>query len=91
MMLAADAAHSDNNTVLVIAALLGIATVVVLITWLKLHPFLALILGSAVLGLVSGLGATPTVNSFTTGLGPDRDSASVPVRARRTSPIRPRT
>jgi gluconate:H+ symporter, GntP family len=69
MMLAADAAHSDNNTVLVIAALLGIATVVVLITWLKLHPFLALILGSAVLGLVSGLGPTPTVNSFTTGLG----------------------
>ncbi|HST65122.1 MAG TPA: SLC13 family permease [Mycobacteriales bacterium] len=70
MTLAADAAaHSDNNTVLLLAALLGIATVVALITWLKVHPFLALILGSAVLGLVAGLGPTPTVNSFVAGLG----------------------
>ncbi|HEY6744691.1 MAG TPA: SLC13 family permease [Mycobacteriales bacterium] len=69
MTLAAAAAHSDNNTVLLLAALLGIATVVVLITWLKVHPFLALILGSAVLGLVAGLGPTPTVTSFVAGLG----------------------
>ena len=54
---------------LILAALLGIATVVVLITWLKVHPFLALILGSAVLGLVAGYGATPTVESFTKGVG----------------------
>jgi len=67
MTLAAEA--SSNNTVLVLAALLGIATVVVLITWLKVHPFLALILGSAVLGLVAGYGATPTVESFTKGVG----------------------
>jgi GntP family gluconate:H+ symporter len=69
MTLAAAAAHSDSNSVLLLAALLGIATVVVLITWLKMHPFLALILGSAVLGLVAGLGPTPTVNSFVAGLG----------------------
>jgi GntP family gluconate:H+ symporter len=68
MTLAAEAA-SSSNTVLVMAALLGIATVVVLITWLKVHPFLALILGSAVLGLVAGYGATPTVESFTKGVG----------------------
>ena len=69
MTLAAEAAHSDSNAVLILAALLGIATVVVLITWLKVHPFLALILGSAVLGLVSGLGPTPTVDSFSKGVG----------------------
>jgi gluconate:H+ symporter, GntP family len=63
------AAPSDNNTVLVLAALLGIATVVVLITWQRVHPFLALILGSAVLGLVAGLGPSPTVDSFTKGVG----------------------
>ena len=63
------AAPSSNNTVLVIAALLGIATVVLLITWLKVHPFLALILGSAVLGLVAGFGPSPTVDSFTKGVG----------------------
>jgi len=34
------AAASTNNTVLVIAALLGIATVIVLITWLKVYRFL---------------------------------------------------
>ena len=68
MTLAAEAA-TTSNTVLVLAALLGIATVVVLITWLKVHPFLALILGSAVLGLVAGYGATPTVESFTKGVG----------------------
>jgi gluconate:H+ symporter, GntP family len=69
MTLAAAAAHSDNNSVLLLAALLGIATVVVLITWAKVHPFLALILGSGVLGLVAGLGPTPTINSFVAGLG----------------------
>ena len=67
MTLAAEA--SSNNTVLVLAALLGIATVVLLITWLKVHPFLALILGSAVLGLVAGFGPSPTVDSFTKGVG----------------------
>ncbi|HEY0485356.1 MAG TPA: gluconate:H+ symporter [Mycobacteriales bacterium] len=54
---------------LALAAVLGIATVVLLITWLKLHPFLALILGSAVLGVVAGLGPARTVTSFTGGVG----------------------
>ena len=53
---AADAPKAGNAQ-LVLAALLGIAAVVVLITVLKMHPFLALILGSAVLGLVAALGA----------------------------------
>jgi H+/gluconate symporter-like permease len=69
MVLAADAAHSDNNGVLILAALLGIATVVVLITWLKVHRFLALIFGSGVLGLVAGLGPTRTVDNFVAGHG----------------------
>jgi GntP family gluconate:H+ symporter len=60
---------STNHGVLITAALLGIAAVVVLITWLRVHPFLALIVGSAVLGLVSGLGPSPTVDSFTKGVG----------------------
>ena len=38
-----------------IATLLAIATVVLLITALRLHPFLALILGSAVLGGAAGM------------------------------------
>jgi gluconate:H+ symporter, GntP family len=68
-MIVAAAASTPSNSVLVTAALLGIAAVVVLITWLKVHPFLALILGSAVLGLVAQLGAAKTITSFTTGVG----------------------
>ena len=54
---------------LILAALLGILVVVVLISWLQVHPFLALIAGSAVVGLVGGLGAATTIKSFTTGTG----------------------
>jgi GntP family gluconate:H+ symporter len=68
-MITAAAATPPGNTVLVLAALLGIGTVVVLITWLKVHPFLALILGSAVLGIVAQLGAVKTIESFQAGVG----------------------
>jgi gluconate:H+ symporter, GntP family len=61
--------HTNNSTQLILAALLGIAAVVVLITWLKVHPFVSLILGSAVLGVVAGVSPTDIITSFTTGLG----------------------
>jgi GntP family gluconate:H+ symporter len=67
-LLAADAPTAGNGQ-LVLAAVLGIAAVVVLITVVKMHPFLALILGSAVLGLVASFGAAKTVDSFGKGVG----------------------
>jgi GntP family gluconate:H+ symporter len=68
--LAAEAAKpSAGSGQLILAAVLGIAAVVVLIAWAKWHPFLALIMGSAVLGLVAALGPGKTVTSFSTGLG----------------------
>src|SRR5919202_5164298 len=54
---------------LIVAALVGIAVVVVLITVLKVHPFLALILGSAALGIVAALGVSAPIDSFTKGVG----------------------
>jgi gluconate:H+ symporter, GntP family len=45
-LLAEQAARSVGHPQLVAAALLGIGTVVLLITGLRVHPFLALILGS---------------------------------------------
>jgi GntP family gluconate:H+ symporter len=63
------AAATTNHSVLTVAAVLGIGTVIVLITWAKVHPFLALIFGSAVLGIVSGLGVESTITSFTNGVG----------------------
>src|SRR3954469_17032264 len=68
-VLAAEVDHTSSQPLLVVAALLGIATVVVLITVLKVHPFLALILGSAVLGVVAGMAVTDIVASFTAGVG----------------------
>src|SRR5215207_7671435 len=53
----------------VLAAILGIAVVVLLIVWLKVHPFLALILGSLLLGIVGGLAFSDTIASFQAGVG----------------------
>lgn len=54
---------------LVTAALIGIALIVVLITWGKLHPFLALTIGALTTGVVAGMAVPATVTSFTGGFG----------------------
>ena len=58
-----------GNTQLVLACVLGILAVVLLITWGKVHPFLALMLGSAVLGAVATMPPGDTVKSFVAGFG----------------------
>ena len=54
---------------LLLAALLGIALIVVLITWAKVHPFLALILGGLSVGLLAGQNLNDVITSFSTGFG----------------------
>ncbi|GAB3683332.1 GntP family permease [Angustibacter aerolatus] len=54
---------------LILAALVGIAVLVLLITWAKLHPFLALTIGSLVVGAVATQPLADTVASFTKGVG----------------------
>ena len=51
---------------LVIAALVGIALIVTLITWAKIHPFLALIVGGLAVGIVAGVDVADVITSFTT-------------------------
>jgi gluconate:H+ symporter, GntP family len=58
-----------HDTLLVVWTLIGIAVVVVLISWAKLHPFLALILGSGVAGLGAGLSAADLIKNFESGFG----------------------
>jgi len=58
-----------GNGQLVLACLIGIATVVVLITAAKVHPFLSLILGSAVLGAVATMPPSVITASFVKGFG----------------------
>jgi len=50
-------------------ALAGICAIVLTITRFKLHPFLALIVGSGIVGLGSGLGASDVIKSFEDGFG----------------------
>lgn len=69
MLIAKDAAQLSHagNTQLSLAALAGIATVVLLIVVVKLHPFISLILGSAMVALVAWVPAADAVTSFTNG------------------------
>lgn len=54
---------------LVLAALAGIAVIVVLITVFKLHPVIGLILGSLTVGVVAWENLNDVVTSFSTGFG----------------------
>ena len=54
---------------LVLAALAGIAVIVVLITIAKLHPFLALIFGGLTVGIVAGVNIGDVLASFADGFG----------------------
>jgi gluconate:H+ symporter, GntP family len=65
----ADPLTSAGNTQLIVAALLGIATVVVLITVAKFHPFLGLLIGTAVMGAAAGVAPLDILASFEAGFG----------------------
>lgn len=54
---------------LLIAALIGIAVIVLLITQVKLHPFLSLTIGSLVVAIVAGENLADAITSFSTGFG----------------------
>jgi gluconate:H+ symporter, GntP family len=58
-----------GHTQLLVAAALGIATVVVLIVWAKFHPLLGLILGTAVLAAVAAVPPEDALASFVAGVG----------------------
>ncbi|BCW11370.1 MULTISPECIES: gluconate:H+ symporter [Paenarthrobacter] len=60
---------TGHDTQLLVVAALGIALIVVLIAKLKLHPFLALVLGSAFVGLASGVELGKVITNFEDGVG----------------------
>ncbi|WP_369028361.1 GntT/GntP/DsdX family permease, partial [Nocardia farcinica] len=47
------------------------------ITWLKIHPFIALTFGAIGVGLGAGSGAAETVDSFVTGFGSTMGSVGI--------------
>ena len=69
VLAAAAAGWTGHDTRLVTVALIGIALIVALIVVVKLHPFLSLVLGSAFVGLASGVGLPKVVSNFESGVG----------------------
>ncbi|MCW2554863.1 MAG: gluconate transporter [Mycobacterium sp.] len=62
---------------LVLAFLAGIAVIVVLITVVKLHPFLALIFGALTVGVVADENLTTVLASFAKGFGDTAASVGI--------------
>ncbi|WP_295121969.1 GntP family permease [uncultured Leifsonia sp.] len=68
---------SASEPQLIVAAVVGVALIVVLITWLKIHPFLSLLLGALITGLVAGMGADAATASFINGFGATEGSVGI--------------
>src|SRR4051794_22713010 len=68
---------SGSDAQLILAAVAGIALIVVLITWLKLHAFLALMIGAIGVGMAAGLGASGSVAAFVKGFGDTMGSVGI--------------
>jgi len=62
---------------LITSAIAGFAVIIVLITWLKVNPFVALTIGSIAVGLATGLEPAKAVTSYTTGFGSTMGSVGV--------------
>lgn len=62
---------------LVLAALIGIVVIILLITWLKVHPFIALTIGALGVGIGAGLAPDATVTSFGNGFGATMTSVGI--------------
>lgn len=54
---------------LILAALVGIAVIVLLITRFKLHPFLALTIGSLLVGAIGRMNLAEMLDSYSSGVG----------------------
>ncbi|MFF5624208.1 gluconate:H+ symporter [Microbacterium sp. LWH10-1.2] len=58
-----------SDAQLITAALIGFAVIIVLITWLKVHPFLALTIGALGVGIGAGMATGQALTSFSNGFG----------------------
>ncbi|SNS69866.1 GntP family permease [Rhodococcoides kyotonense] len=70
-----DATASDLQ--LIAAAVVGVAVIIALITWLKLHPFISLTVGAVGVGIAAGLGAADSVAAFVKGFGETMGSVGI--------------
>jgi gluconate:H+ symporter, GntP family len=64
-----DEPWSGHDTQVLIVAAIGIAIVVLLIVWAKMHAFLALTIGALFVGIASGIALDKVTASYETGVG----------------------
>ncbi|MDR3360451.1 MAG: GntP family permease, partial [Bifidobacteriaceae bacterium] len=74
---AAEATVQLDQTRLIASAIVGIVILVGLITWLKIHPFIALVLSGLIIGIGAGYGALATVTAFADSFGKTMASVGI--------------
>ncbi|MFL6111222.1 MAG: GntP family permease [Catenulispora sp.] len=62
-------AWTGHDTRLIVVALAGIALVVLLTAAVKIHPFLALLVGALFVGIAGGIPVDKLISTLTTGVG----------------------
>jgi gluconate:H+ symporter, GntP family len=65
----ATASWTANDSRLIAVTVAGIAIIVALVAVAKMHPFLALVLGSAFVGFAGGVGSANVISNFEKGVG----------------------
>nr|WP_306863953.1 SLC13 family permease [Arthrobacter bambusae] len=60
---------TGHDTQVLVVAAIGIAIVVLLIVWAKMHAFLALSIGALFVGIASGIALDKVTTSYETGVG----------------------
>ena len=58
-----------GNGYLALVALGGVAAVIVAVTWLLIHPFVALLTAAIGTGLAAGMAPADVIAAITTGMG----------------------
>ncbi|MDR1077912.1 MAG: GntP family permease, partial [Propionibacteriaceae bacterium] len=58
-----------NQGRLIASAVIGIVILVALITWIKIHPFIALLVSGLIIGIGAGYGPLATITSFADSFG----------------------
>ncbi|MDR1386335.1 MAG: GntP family permease [Propionibacteriaceae bacterium] len=66
-----------NQGRLIASAVIGIVILVALITWLKIHPFIALLVSGLIIGIGAGYGPLATVTSFANTFGSTMASVGI--------------
>jgi GntP family gluconate:H+ symporter len=71
------AADSLDQGRLIASAVIGIVILVLLITWAKIHPFIALVVSGLIVGIGAGYGPVATVGSFADSFGKTMASVGI--------------